>query len=114
MTAIIDADAQLEPGDDRLATVPELSKKLPRLSRGLLAIDAIVGDLLRGVPEAQRPPVRESMPPGPLTLFGEEKQAEAERRAELAGKSQFQVVNAAARVKWLDAQGVARLCDARL
>jgi len=107
MTAIIDVDSHFEPGDDWLAPYPELAKKLPKLNPGLLAIDAIVGDLLLGVPDGKRPPVRELLPPGLLTLFGDEK-AEAERRAEFAGKSQFQVANAAARVKWLDGHGIAQ------
>ncbi|MFI5319486.1 MAG: amidohydrolase family protein [Myxococcota bacterium] len=108
MAAIIDIDSHFEPGDDWLAPYPELARKLPKLNPGLLAIDAIVGDLLRGVPEALRPPTAQLMPPGLLTLFGEEKQAEKERRAEFEGRNQFQVANAAARVKWLDAQGIAQ------
>ena len=105
MTAIIDVDSHFEPGEDWLAPYPKLAAKLPKLNLGLLAIDAIVGDLLRGVPEAERPPVAELMPPGLLTLFGAEKGAEQTRRAEFEGKNQFQVANAAARLKWLDAQG---------
>ncbi len=108
MGPIIDVDAHFEPGGDWLAPYPELARKLPPLDPGLLAIDAIVGDLLRGVPAAQRPPVAELLPPGLLTLFGEEKAGETARRAEFAGKSQFQVANAAARVKWLDEQGIAQ------
>jgi predicted TIM-barrel fold metal-dependent hydrolase len=108
MPAIIDVDSHFEPGDDWLEPYPELAKKLPKLNPGLLAVDAIVGDLLRNVPEAERPPLRELLPPGLLTLFGDEKKAEAERRKEFEGKSQFQVANAAARVKWLDQQGIAQ------
>ena len=108
MTAIIDVDSHFEPGEDWLAPYPKLAAKLPKLNPGLLAIDAIVGDLLRGVPEAERPPVAELMPPGLLTLFGAEKGAEKTRRAEFEGKNQFQVANAAARLKWLDAQGIAQ------
>jgi predicted TIM-barrel fold metal-dependent hydrolase len=104
---IIDVDSHFEPGADWLTPYPQLAKKLPPLDPGLLAIDAIVGDLLRGVPTAQRPPVGELLPPGLLTLFSAEKAGEKERRAEFEGKSQFQVANAAARVKWLDEQGIA-------
>lgn len=107
MSAIIDIDAHFEPGGDWLAPYPELAAKLPRLDPGLLAVDAIVGDLLRDVPEARRPSVAELLPPGLLTLFGSEKLAEAERRKEFEGKSQFQVANAQARVAWLDQQGIA-------
>ena len=104
---IIDVDAHFEPGADWLTPYPELAAKLPKLDPSLLAVDAIVGDLLRGVPEAERPPLSELLPPGLLTLFGQEKQAEAERRAEFEGKAQFQVANAEARLAWLDQQGIA-------
>jgi predicted TIM-barrel fold metal-dependent hydrolase len=107
MASIIDVDAHFEPGHDWLAPYPELAARLPKLDPALLAVDAIVGDLLRDVPEAGRPPVAELLPPGLLTLFGGEKAAEAQRRAEFAGKDQFQVANARARVAWLDAQGIA-------
>lgn len=108
MTPIIDIDAHFEPGEDWLAPYPALAKRLPKLNPGLLAVDAIVGDLLRGVPDAQRPPVAELLPPGLLALFGSEKQAEKERRQEFEGKSQFQTANAAARVLWLEQQGIAQ------
>jgi predicted TIM-barrel fold metal-dependent hydrolase len=107
MTPIIDVDSHFEPGGDWLAPYPELAAKLPRLDPALLAVDAIVGDLLRDVPEAKRPPVADLLPPGLLTLFGNEKLAEAQRRREFEGKAQFQVANAQARVKWLDQQGIA-------
>ena len=108
MTAIIDIDAHFEPGEDWLEAWPKLAQRLPKLNPGLLAVDAIVGDLLRGVPEAERPPLRELMPPGMLTLFGEEKAGEKARRAEFEGKNQFEVANAAARVKWVREQGIAQ------
>jgi predicted TIM-barrel fold metal-dependent hydrolase len=107
MTAIIDIDAHFEPGGDWLEPYPDLAARLPKLDPALLAVDAIVGDLLRDVPEAERPPLPELMPPGLLTLFGDEKLAEAERRKEFEGKAQFQGANAEARVKWLDQQGIA-------
>jgi predicted TIM-barrel fold metal-dependent hydrolase len=107
MTAIIDIDAHFEPGGDWLAAYPKLAARLPKLDPALLAVDAIVGDLIRDVPEAQRPPVSELLPPGLLTLFGNEKLAEADRRKEFEGKNQFQVANAKARVQWLDQQGIA-------
>ena len=108
MTAIIDIDSHFEPGDDWLDAYPELAKKLPKLNPGLLAVDAIAGDMLRGVPVEQRPPLKELVPPGMLTLFGAEKAGEKARRAEFEGKNQFQVANAAARVQWLDDQGIAQ------
>lgn len=106
MAAIIDIDAHFEPGGDWLKPYPKLAARLPRLDPALLAVDAIVGDLLRDVPEAERPPVQELLPPGLLTLFGNEKLAEAERRREFEGKAQFQVANAQARVRWLDEQRI--------
>ncbi len=108
MTAIIDIDSHFEPGDDWLAPFPELAKKLPKLNPGLLAVDAIAGDMLRGVPVEKRPPLQDLVPPGFQTLFGEEKAGEKARRSEFEGKNQFQVANAAARVKWLDEQGIAQ------
>jgi|SRR5262245_4324359 len=107
MSPIIDIDSHFEPGSDWLQPYPKLAARLPKLDLGLLAVDAIVGDLLRDVPDAKRPPMAELLPPGLLTLFGNEKLAEAERRAEFDGKAQFQVANAKARVKWLDQQGIA-------
>ncbi len=107
MTAVIDIDSHFEPGGDWLAPYPELAARLPKLDPALLAVDAIVGDLLRDVPEAERPPLAELLPPGLLTLFGDEKRGEAERRKEFEGKSQFQKANAEARVAWLDQQGIA-------
>ncbi|MCA9510469.1 MAG: hypothetical protein KC560_07160, partial [Myxococcales bacterium] len=105
---IIDIDAHFEPGSDWLERYPELARRLPPLNPGALAVDAIVGDLLRGVPEAERPPFEELVPPGAAILYGKEKAQEAERRAEFEGRNQFQVANAAARVKWLDEQGIAQ------
>jgi predicted TIM-barrel fold metal-dependent hydrolase len=107
MIPIIDIDAHFEPGGDCLAPWPKLAARLPKLDPALLAVDAIVGDLLRDVPVAQRPPVSELLPPGLLTLFGNEKLAEANRRKEFEGRNQFQVANAKARVQWLDQQGIA-------
>jgi predicted TIM-barrel fold metal-dependent hydrolase len=103
---IIDVDAHFEPGKDWLEPYPALAARLPKLDPAVLAVDAIVGDLLRDVPKAQQPPPEDLLPPGLLTLFGEEKAGEAARRAEFAGKNQFQVANAQARVQWLDRQGI--------
>ncbi len=106
MAIVIDVDSHFEPGRDWLDPYPELAARLPRLDPALLAVDAIVGDLLHGVPEAERPPLAELVPPGADLLFGREKADEASRRAEFVGKSQFQVANAEARVAWLDEQGI--------
>ena len=99
---IIDIDSHFEPGREWLDPYPGLAARLPKLDPALLAVHTIVGDLLRDVPEEERPPLDELLPPGLLTLFGQEKAAEAERRAEFAGKEQFQVANAKARLRWID------------
>ncbi len=104
---IIDVDSHFEPGRDWLAPYPKLAARLPKLDPGMLAVETIVGDLLRDVPLEQRPSLAELMPPGLLTLFGQEKIEEAGRRREFEGKSQFQVANAQARLQWLDVQGIA-------
>ena len=72
MTPILDIDSHFEPGGDWLKPYPKLSARLPKLDPALLAVDAIVGDLLRDVPEAQRPPLSELLPPGLLTLLREQ------------------------------------------
>jgi len=105
---IIDIDSHFEPGSDWLEPYPDLAKRLPRVDPALLAVHTIVGDLLAEVPESRRPPLSELLPPGLLTLFGEEKAGETARRAEFAGKQQFQQANATARLKWLDEQGIDR------
>ncbi|HZR82549.1 MAG TPA: amidohydrolase family protein [Candidatus Binatia bacterium] len=107
MTPIIDIDSHFEPGGDWLEPYPGLAARLPKLDPAILAVDAIVGDFLRDVPDGERPPAAELLPPGLLTLFGNEKLAEADRRKDFEGKSQFQVANAEARVAWLDRQGIA-------
>ena len=106
MQTIIDIDSHFEPGKDWLDPYPALAARLPKLDPALLAVNTIVGDLLRDVPKAEQPAPEDLLPPGLLRLFGQEKEKEAERRAEFEGKSQFQVANAKARVQWLDEQGI--------
>jgi predicted TIM-barrel fold metal-dependent hydrolase len=106
MTLIIDIDSHFEPGNDWLEPYPDLAARLPELDASLLAVDAMVGDLLRGVPEPERPPYQDLVPPAMSVLYGQEKSDEAERRAEFASKHQFQVANAKARLAWLDQQQI--------
>lgn len=103
---IFDVDAHFEPGDDWLDPYPKLKAKLPPVEPMKLAVHTIAGDMLHYVPEAERPPLEALLPPGMAILFGQEKADEKERRKEFEGKNQFQVANAAARVKWLDEQGI--------
>ena len=105
-TTVIDIDAHFEPGNDWLLPYPDLARRLPALDPGLIAVDSIVGDLLRDVPMPKRPPFSDLLPPGLAMLYGQEKAGEATRRAEFEGKNQFQVANAQARLKWMDEQGI--------
>ena len=103
---IFDVDAHFEPGDDWLDPYPQLKAKLPPVEPMKLAVHTIAGDMLHYVPEDQRPPLAELLPPGMAILFGQEKADEKQRRQEFEGKNQFQIANAQARVKWLDEQGI--------
>ena len=106
MSLILDVDAHFEPGPEWLDPYPELARKLPPLDPAVLAVDAIVGDLLHFVPEDERPPMSDLTPPGMAFLHGQEKADESNRRAEFEGKNQFQVANTKARLAWLDEQGI--------
>src|ERR1700744_5773869 len=106
MATVIDIASHFEPADDSLKPYPKLAARLPKLNPALLAVDTICGDLLHNVPEEARPPLESLYPPGLAILFGQEKADEAERRAEFEGKNQFEVANAQARLKWIDAQGI--------
>src|ERR1700744_410610 len=106
MATVIDIASHFEPADDSLKPYPKLAARLPKLNPALLAVDTICGDLLNDVPEDKRPPLESLYPPGLMVLFGQEKAAEAERRKEFEGKNQFEVANAQARLKWIDAQGI--------
>ena len=103
---VLDVDAHFEPGPEWLDPYPELAKRLPPLDPSVLAVDAIIGDLLHYVPEADRPPMAELVPPGMALLHGQEKDEEAGRRSEFEGKNQFQVANAQARLAWMDEQKI--------
>jgi predicted TIM-barrel fold metal-dependent hydrolase len=103
---IIDIDSHFEPGPEWLDPFPGLKARLPVPHPAISAVDAIVGDLLRRVPESQWPPLDELAPPGMAILYNEEKAGEARRRAEFAGRNQREIADAAARVKWLDQQGI--------
>ena len=106
MSLIIDVDAHFEPGEDWLAKLPDLAKRLPKLDSGELAIKVICGDLIDSMPAHLRPSAAELTPPGLLTLFAKEKAGEKDRRSEFEGKNQMEVANAKARLKWMDAQSI--------
>jgi hypothetical protein len=54
---IIDIDSHFEPGPEWPDPFPGLKARLPVPHPGISAVDAIVGDLLRHVPESQWPPL---------------------------------------------------------
>lgn len=103
---IIDIDSHFEPGEDWLEPYPKLKAKLPRVPKETGLIEGIMGDLLRNVPRDEWRPMDELMPPGARVLLGQEQLAESQRRAEFEGKQQRADADAAARVKWLDEQGI--------
>ncbi len=105
---IIDIDSHFEPGDDWLDSYPKLAAKLPPVPKTTGLIEGIMGDVLRDVPAKDWPPMEELVPPGAAFVLGQEKLAESPRRKEFEGKNQRQVADAAARVKWLDEQGIDR------
>jgi hypothetical protein len=67
MSSVIDVDAHSEPGGDWLAPYPGLAARLPKLDPALLAMDSIVGDLLRDVPPELRPHVARNVRATPLS-----------------------------------------------
>jgi predicted TIM-barrel fold metal-dependent hydrolase len=103
---IIDIDSHFEPGEDWLEPYPQLQSKLPSVPKETGLIEGIMGDLLRNVPRDEWWPMDELMPPGAGVLLGREQLEESQRRAEFEGKQQRAHADAAARVKWLDAQGI--------
>ena len=103
---IIDIDAHFEPGREWLDAYPKLAAKLPRLPKETGILEGVLGDLLRDLRPEDRLPREELVPPGAKFLLGEEELGEEKRRAEFEGKSQAQVADAAARVAWMDEQGI--------
>jgi len=103
---VIDVDAHFEPGDEWLLPYPDLAKRLPKLDPGALAVHAIVGDLLRDVPAAARPPFEQLVPPVSPSCTGRKKSSRRSVAPKFEGKNQFQVANAQAGLKWMDEQGI--------
>lgn len=100
--AIIDMDTHFEPGRAWLADHPTLAGRLPEHSTADATVAAIVGDLLAGVPEDERPPVEELLPPGIAAILGKEK---ADGYG-FAGSSMHTPVDVPARLAWLDHVGI--------
>ena len=71
--AIIDVDTHFEPGRGWLADYPEMAARLPEYSVAEATMRAQVGELLAGVPEAERPPRADLLPPKIAAILGEVK-----------------------------------------
>src|SRR5262245_53460826 len=104
---VIDVDSHFEPGESWLTSYPELADRLPpRPSLAELVAEMSVGDLFRRVPKAQCPPLDDRIPPALVAALSEERVGEAARRGEFQGQSALGTPDGAARIKWMDAQGV--------
>jgi predicted TIM-barrel fold metal-dependent hydrolase len=98
---IIDVDAHAEPAPGWLADSP-LAARLPQEDQGEVTMKFVAGDLLADVPREQWPTLQELIPPGIDAIRGERRvdgfsYDEANQRA---------VADPAARVAWLDANGI--------
>lgn len=97
--AVIDVDAHYEPGPAWLDSYPDLRARVPQVSPAH-RFAAVFDDLLRDVPEEDRPPLEAMLPPGLAVLAGDEKLEGFE------GAEMFPVTDAATRVAWLDEVGI--------
>ena len=100
---IVDVDTHFEPGPAWLDDYPALSERLPeRFSVAESTVRAQVGDLLRLVPEQQRPPIEQLVPPGIAAILGE---AEVEGYG-FEGSAMHTPGDAAERLAWMDRVGI--------
>ena len=111
---IIDVDAHVEPAPGWLDDFPDLAARLPdllpdtdpRFALGSSEMFAwfVSDDLLRGVPKEQRMPIDQLVNPAIDFLFTEDA-----RGLTFPGADQYAPLDdPAARVAWLDAQGIAK------
>jgi len=113
-TAVIDVDAHFEPASDWLDAFPALKRRLPellpqhdprfRMNSAEMFAYFVSDDLLRHVPVDRRMPIERLVTPAMQVMF------DPERPAGLGydGASQYpELTDAAARVAWLDAEGIA-------
>jgi predicted TIM-barrel fold metal-dependent hydrolase len=114
MTTIIDVDAHVEPAPGWLDEFPDLASRLPELlpdadPRFVLGTAEMFAwfvsdDLLRGVPPAERMSMERIVNPAMEFLFSGEAPA-----VTYAGADQYApLTDPAARVAWLDEQGIAK------
>jgi predicted TIM-barrel fold metal-dependent hydrolase len=111
---IIDVDAHVEPAPGWLDEFPELARRLPdqlpdtdpRFSLGSPEMFAwfVSDDLLRSVPPGERMPIERLVNPAMAFLFSGDAPA-----VTYAGADQYApLLDPAARVAWLDDQGIAK------
>ena len=99
---VIDIDTHFEPGRSWLDEHPDLSARLPEYSVADATMRAQVGDLLAGVPDEDRPPVEELLPPGIAAILG---QAKVEGYG-FEGSAMHTQTDAASRLAWMDRVGI--------
>jgi len=101
--AIIDVDTHFEPGRGWLDDRPDLAARLPEYSVADATMQAQVGELLAGVPEDQRPPRADLLPPKLAAILGE---MEVEGYG-FAGSAMHSPCDPEARLAWMDENGIA-------
>jgi predicted TIM-barrel fold metal-dependent hydrolase len=100
--AVIDVDTHFEPGRGWLDDRPDLAARLPEYSVADATMRAQVGELLALVPEAERPPVDELLPPQLAAILG---QIEVEGYG-FAGSAMHSPCDPTARLGWMDENGI--------
>lgn len=100
--AIIDIDTHFEPGRGWLDGYPHLAARLPEYSVADSTLQAMVGDLLAGIPEEERPPRETLLPPRIAAILGKEK---AEGYG-FDGSAMHTPADPSARLEWMDRVGI--------
>jgi uncharacterized protein len=99
---IIDIDTHFEPGRSWLDGHPRLAERLPEYSVADATVKAQVGDLLARVPEGERPPIEDLLPPGLAAILGQEKID----GYGFEGSAMHTQTDAATRLAWMDRVGI--------
>ena len=100
--AIIDIDTHFEPGRAWLDEYPALKARLPEYSTTVATVRAIAGDLVRFVPEDERPSDDTLLPPGIKAILGLEKSD----GYGFEGSAMHTPADPVARLAWMDAVGI--------
>jgi predicted TIM-barrel fold metal-dependent hydrolase len=100
--AVIDIDTHFEPGRSWLAERPALAARLPEYSTAIATMRAQVGDILDRVPEAERPPVEQLLPPGLAAILG---QVKVDGYG-FDGSAMHTPADPVARLAWMDRVGI--------